>query len=258
MRVAISSQKGGVGKTTTCLTLGASLAEAGLHTLVVDLDAQGHLTQALGVDPESLRHTVGDVLQNQATILQVSRATQVENLDLVPANRGLILLEKLLYHSKGYEFRLKSALDILQGKYYDAVLFDCPPAFGSLTVNALTASDLVLIPVICDYFSAQSLLSYLRLLETLRRNTNPEIRHRLLITMYEGRTRLSRLMLEQYRQKFSSVLFETMIPLDNKLRESPVFSRPVTQYAAGGRSAQVYRALARELLKCLSEAKVTI
>lgn len=251
-RLAISSQKGGVAKTTTTLSLGAALAEAGLRILVVDLDPQGHLTQGLGIDPESLRYTVGEVLLNQATMLEVSRETPTANLDIVPANRGLILVEKILHSSKGYEYRLKNSLDTLAGQYYDLVLLDCPPSFGSLTVNALTACGMVIIPVNCDYYSAQSLKSYLNLLAIIRRNTNPILKHRLLVTMFDGRTRLAHMVLEQYQRAFSSLIFETLVPLDSKLRESPIMGAPITQYASRARGAQVYRMLAKELLACLN------
>jgi chromosome partitioning protein len=247
LKIAVSSQKGGVAKTTTCLSLGASLAEQGYTVLVIDLDPQAHLTQALTFDPDEIRHTVGDVLLGQATLLEVSRESKYNYLDLVPANRGLILVEKLLNTSKGYEFRLKTSLDALNGRYYDMVLFDCPPSFGPLTLNALTAAELVIVPVTCDYFSARSLQSYLNLLNMVRRNSNPGIEFRLLVTMFDRRIRLSGLFIEKYRQNFGRQLFETVIPVDSKLRESPLFGRPITQYATRARSAEEYRALAREL-----------
>lgn len=251
-RLAISSQKGGVAKTTTTLSLGAALAEAGLRMLVIDLDPQGHLTQGLGIDPDSLRNTIGEVLLNQATLLEVSRETQTTNLDIVPANRGLILVEKILHSSKGYEYRLKNSLDALAGQYYDLVLLDCPPSFGPLTVNALTACGMVIIPVNCDFYSAQSLKSYLNLLAIVRRNTNPVLKHRLLVTMFDGRTRLAQMILEQYQRTFRPLLFETLVPVDSKLRESPIMGAPITQYASRARGAQVYRTLAKELLACLN------
>lgn len=257
-RLAISSQKGGVAKTTTTLSLGAVLAEMNLRVLVIDLDAQGHLTQGLGVDPESLRSTIGDVLLQQATLLEVSRETAVPNLDLVPANRGLILVEKILHNTKGYETRLRQALDALGGRYYDMVCVDCPPSFGPLTINALTACGMVIIPVHCDYYSAQSLKTYLNLLAMVRRNTNPNLQHRLLVTMFDSRTRLAQMVLEQYRRHFREVLFQTLIPLDSKLRESPIVGAPITQYASKARGAQVYRALANELLQLLQAVGMSI
>ncbi len=253
--ISMTSMKGGVAKTTSCVSLGASLAELGLRVLLVDLDPQAHLTQALSVEPDGLRRTIGDVLLHQATLLEVSRECSFYNIDLVPANRGLILVEKLLHGTKGYEYKLKTSIDALNGHYYDVILYDCPPSFGPLTLNALTASELAMIPVTCDYFSARSLVTFLNLLNMVRRNTNPRIEHRLLVTLFDRRTKLTGLILEQYRSKYGSQLFETVIPLDSKLRESPLFGRPITQYATRARSAQEYRALARELMTCL---KVTI
>ena len=249
--IAVSSQKGGVAKTTTCLSLGASLVELGKRVLLVDLDPQAHLTQALSINPEGLRRTIGDALLYQATLLEVSRESTCFSLDIVPSNRGLILVEKLLQNNKGYEFHLKNNLETLDGHYYDVVLFDCPPSFGPLTVNALAASDLVIIPVTCDYFSMQSLQSYLTLLNVVRRNINPGIKYRMLVTLYDGRTRLSKLILENFRGKYGAYLFETIIPVDVKIRESPLFGRPITFYATNARSALEYRSLARELMSCL-------
>jgi len=258
LKVAISSQKGGVAKTTTCVSLGASLAEQGNSVLMVDMDPQAHLTRALGIDPDGLRRTVGDVLLYQTNLVEVSRETHLVNLDVVPANRGLILVEKLLYESKGFEYRIRTGLEALKGQYYEFILFDCPPSFGPLTLNALTAADIAVIPITCDYFSAQSLQVYLRLLGILRRNSNPDLEHRLLVTMFDGRTRLSRLMLEQYRLRYDSALFQTIIPIDNKLRESTVFSRPITEFATNARSALGYRALARELMTCQKRTTLRI
>lgn len=249
--IAISSQKGGVGKTTTSLSLGASLVERGLRVLLVDLDPQANLTQALGIDPESLRHTVGEALLMQATLLEISRETSIFNLDLAPANRGLILVEKMLHNTRNFEFRLKTCLQGLQTAYYDVVLLDCPPSFGPLTINALAAVGLALIPLTCDYYSLQSLQTYMKLLSVLRSRINPELQYRMLVTLYDGRTRLSKLFLEQFRQKYDGLLFDTVIPLDVKLRESPMFGRPVNLYASSARGAQEYRALAGELLSCL-------
>jgi chromosome partitioning protein len=249
--IAICSQKGGVGKTTTCLSLGASLVEQGLRVLLVDLDPQGNLTQALGIDPESLRRTVGDALLMQATLLEVSRETAIFNLDLVPANRGLILAEKMLHNTRSFEFRLKTCLQAMQPSYYDFVLLDCPPSFGPLTINALAAVNLALIPLTCDYYAVQSLQTFLKLIGVLRSRINPELQYRLLVTLFDSRTRLSRLFLDQYRQKYDGLMFDTVIPLDVKLRESPMFGRPVNLYATSARGAQEYRALAGELLSCL-------
>jgi chromosome partitioning protein len=251
--IAVSSQKGGVGKTTTCLSLGASLAEQGLHVLLVDLDPQAHLTQALGVDPESLRHTIGDALLLQATLLEVSRETALFNLDLVPANRGLILIEKSLQNTRESITRLKSCLIGLRNAYYDIVLIDCPPSFGPLTINALVAAGMVIIPLTCDYYSYQSLHMYLKLLETLSGRTNPDQQLRMLVTLFDVRTRLSKLFLKQFRLRYNELMFDSVISIDVKLRESAMFGAPVNVYAPNTRGAQEYRALSRELMPCLEE-----
>lgn len=249
--IAISSQKGGVGKTTTCLSLGASLAEQGLRVLLVDLDPQANLTQALAVDPESLRRTVGDALLMQATLLEVSRETLIFNLDLVPSNRGLIVVEKVLHNSREFEFRLKNSLHGLRNAFYDIVLFDCPPSYGPLTINALAAAEMVIIPLTCDYYSFQSLHTYLKLLETLNAKTNPWLQVRILVTLFDLRTRLSKLFLDQLRLRYNRLLFDTVIPMDVKVRESPMFGQPINIYAPDARGARQYRALSSELVTCL-------
>ena len=251
IKIAISSQKGGVAKTTTCLSLAACLAGHDLNILAIDMDAQAHLTQSLGLDPDEVRYTIGDVLLNQVTLLEASRESNVFNLDVVASNRGVVLIEKFLYNSKGYEYRLKDKLDALTKGYYDVVLFDCPPSFGTLTLNALTAADLTIIPITCDYYSAHSLELYIKLLRVVQRNSNPDLEYRLLVTLYDRRTRISQLILDQYQKKYAPIIFETIIPLDSKLRESPLFGRPITQYAANARGAKEYNALARELMQCL-------
>jgi chromosome partitioning protein len=153
--IVICSQKGGVAKTTTCLSLGASLAEQGQTVLLIDLDPQANLTLSLGIDPESLHHTISDALLEHNTLVAVSREGPMPNLDLVPASQDLVILDKALYGRQKYESRLKCQLDTLNGDFYDTILIDCPPSFGTLTLNALTAADLLIIPVQCEYYATQ-------------------------------------------------------------------------------------------------------
>ena len=247
-KIAVSSQKGGVAKTTTTLSLGACLAEQGRSVLLIDLDPQANLTQSLGVEPDLVRRMIGDVLLDQASLLEASRESSVFNLDLVPANEGLLLLDKVLYGRPGYEFRLKTQLQPLNSSFYDVILFDCPPSFGTLTVNALTAADLLIIPVPCEYYSARSLRSYLDLVRLVNRNSNPCLTYRLLVTMFDRRNRVSHIILDQVQRSYSTALFNTVISIDTKLREGPIFGQPITQYAPGARAAQQYRALATELI----------
>jgi len=251
IRIAISNQKGGVAKTSTCFSLGACLAELGKTILLIDLDPQSHLTQSFGFNPEKIRRTIGDVLLMQSSLLAVSRETNILNLELIPSNNGLLVIDKLLYNADKYEYRLKSNIESLKGQFYDFIIFDCPPNIGPITLNALTAADLVVIPVSCDFFAAKSLESFLHLLELVRKKSNPSIFYRLLVTMYDGRTRLSKMMLEQYQDKYKTKLFNAVISMDVRLRESPLFSQPVITYARNSRSAADYRTLARELISCV-------
>ncbi len=253
LKIAVGSQKGGVSKTTTTLSLGACLAESngqpGRSVLLIDLDPQANLTTALGVNPGSLRRMIGDALLEQSSLLAVSRESAVPHLDLVPANQGLLVLDKVLFGRPGFEYRLRQQLGGPIQEQYDVVIFDCPPAFGTLTLNALTAADLLLIPVPCDYFSARSLQQFLELVNLVQRNTNPTLRYRILITMFDKRNRISHIIHEQIRRKYGNTVLNTLISVDTKLRESPVIGQPITQYAPHSRSAHEYHALAAELME---------
>lgn len=251
--IAISSQKGGVAKTTTCYSLGASLAERGQSVLLIDMDPQANLTIAFGVNPDTLHHTVGDALLEQDSLVAVSREGPMPNLDLVPANQGLVILDRVLYGRPAYEYRLKSQLDTMNTDYYDSILIDCPPHFGTLTLNALTAADLLVIPVQCEYFAARAMRPILKLVELMRRKTNPDLSYRVLITLYDRRNRICRVIRDQIQTKFNSALFDTIIEVDTKLRESPTVGLPINLYAPTTRGAQQYRALAEELMNCAKE-----
>jgi chromosome partitioning protein len=252
-KIAVGSQKGGVSKTTTTLSLGACLAESngqpGRNVLLIDLDPQANLTMALGVNPGGLRRMIGDALLEQSTLLAVSRESAVPHLDLVPANQGLLVLEKVLFGRPGFEFRLRQQLSNTSSQQYDVVIFDCPPAFGTLTMNALTAADLLLIPVPCDYFSARSLQQFLELVDLVQHNTNPQLHYRILITMFDKRNRISHIIQDQIRRRYGSAVLNTLISIDTKLRECPVIGQPITQYAPNSRSAHEYHALATELMQ---------
>jgi chromosome partitioning protein len=253
LKIAVGSQKGGVSKTTTALSLGACLAESSgqeaRRVLLIDLDPQANLTTALGVNPGGLRRMIGDALLEQSSLLAVSRESAVPHLDLVPANQGLLVLDKVLFGRPGFEYRLRQQLGRPIEQHYAVVIFDCPPAFGTLTMNALTAADLLLIPVPCDYFSARSLQQFLELVNLVQRNTNPALRYRIVITMFDRRNRISHIIHEQIRRKYGRAVLNTIISVDTKLRESPVIGQPITQYAPHSRSAHEYHALATELME---------
>ncbi|MFQ6099772.1 MAG: ParA family protein [Anaerolineae bacterium] len=246
--IAISNQKGGVAKTTTCLSLGACLSEMGQIVLLVDLDPQANLTLSMGLKPRELRRTVGDALLGNASLVGVSRESPVYGLDIVPANQGLVVLDRILYGRPGYQFRLKNGLDIMDEGFYDFVLIDCPPSLGTLTLNALTAADLLVIPIQCEYYAAHTLLHFVKLVQRVREKTNPRLKYRVLVTMYDRRNKICRVILGQMQRGLSEVLFSTVIEVDTRLRESPVFGQPITLYAPKTRGAQQYRALAKELM----------
>lgn len=246
--IAVSNQKGGVTKTTTCLSVGACLAELKQNVLLIDLDPQANLTVSLGLKPDNLHRAVDEALLGNASLVSVSRESPVFGLDIVPANRMLIVLDKVLYGRPGYQFYLKKGLEGMGEDFYDFVLIDCPPSFGTLTLNALTAADLLIIPVQCDYYAAYSLRHYIKLIQQVRENTNPWLTYRVLVTMYDRRNKICRVILEQMRRGLERTLFTTIIEVDTKLRESPAFGQPITQYAPTTRGTQQYRALAEELI----------
>ena len=246
--IAISNQKGGVAKTTTCLSLGACLAEMGQIVLLIDLDPQTNLTLSLGLKPEQLRYTVDDALLGDTSLVSVSRESETFGLDIIPAKRGLAVLDKVLYGRRNYEFYLKRGLEAMGGDFYDTVLIDCPPSFGTLTLNALTAADLLIIPVQCEYYAVHSLRQTVELATLVRERTNPRLTYRVLVTMYDRRNRICQLILDQMQQGMDQVLFETVIEIDTKLKESPVFGQPITLYEPNTRGAQQYRELAKELV----------
>lgn len=236
-----------MGKTTTCLSLGGSLAESGQTVLLVDLDPQAHLTTSLGLHPAALRNTVGDVLLGQRSLIAASRETGVAGLDLVPASRELAVLDKILYRRPRYEYRLRQSLDSVRHQPYDVILLDCPPAFGTLTLNTLTAADTLVIPVQCEYYAVRSLRQVLDLADLVRRKTNPHLTFRLLVTMFDVRNKVHRLILQHLRASFGDAVFRTLIQVDTRLREAPAFGLPITHYAPRTRAARQYSDLAREL-----------
>jgi chromosome partitioning protein len=246
--IAISNQKGGVAKTATCLSLGASLAELGQTVLLVDLDPQANLTLSLGFKLDELRRTVDEALLGNISMVSASRETSVFGLDLVPANRSLVTLDKILYGRKGYEFYLRNGLEAMDSSLYSMALIDCPPSVSTLTLNALTAANLLIVPAQCEYYAAHSLRQTMELVRLIREKTNPQLTYRVLVTMYDKRNRISQSVLEQMQQSLSDAMYQTIIEVDTRLRESPAFGKPITQYAPNTRSAQQYRALAKELL----------
>jgi chromosome partitioning protein len=219
----------------------------GHSVLLIDLDPQANLTLSLGIEPKQLRRTVLDSLMGNQSLVSISRETATFALDIAPANMELTVADKVLFRLPGYQYRLRQAIDRVDPGMYDYLLLDCPPTLAPLTLGALTAADLLIIPVQCELYAAHSLRQMIRLALQLRKQANPNLDHRVLITMYDMRNKVSRMMLDQMQNGLRPVLFKTIIQIDTKLREGPAFGKPITSYAPKSRGAQQYRKLAQEL-----------
>ncbi|MFQ6101448.1 MAG: ParA family protein [Anaerolineae bacterium] len=253
----LANQKGGVGKTTTAVNVGACLAEWGQRILVVDIDPQANATSSLGIDKRGVPLSTYDLLVRELPLAQVVRPTGRERLDLAPASPALAGATVELVNLPQREYRLRQALAGLSmsedegpGKQYDYVLIDCPPSLGILTVNGLAAAaDGVIIPVQCEYLALEGLSQLGRAIELVRRALNPSLRLRgLVMTMYDARTTLSRQVVEEVRRHFSGRVFNTIIPRSVRLSEAPSYGEPIISYAPRSAGALAYAALARELL----------
>jgi chromosome partitioning protein len=251
--IAISNEKGGVAKTTTTLSLGAALAEAGHRVLVVDLDPQANLTLALGAEPGGAAVTSSHILIESAPLMSARLATELENLDLIPSHASIESAEQFLPVRTHYTSGLRRALEAASPLPYDFVLFDCPPFLGAITTNALSAADLLIIPTQAEYFSAYALRNMMGIIRRVRQESNAVLGYRILITMLDRRNRTHRNIEEQLQSTFGEGLFKTVIEIDTKLRESPIAGLPITRYRPSARGSLQYRELAQELLEYVKE-----
>jgi chromosome partitioning protein len=245
--LAIVNQKGGVGKTTTAINLGAGLGALERRVLLVDCDPQGNATRGLGAkaDPPHLYH----VLSGEAEITDSIRSSGFPNLDLIPAQRDLVGIEVELVGVTGWEERLKSLLRQLSSRY-DTILLDCPPSLGHLTVNALTAADGVIVPLQCEYFALEGISELMSTVQRVQGGLNRRLSIAgILLTMYDDRTNLSRDVAEEIRRHFGTKVFETVVPRNIRLAEAPSHGLPIFQYDIKSRGAEAYLALAREYLR---------
>jgi chromosome partitioning protein len=245
--IAITNEKGGVAKTTTTLSLGGALVEEGKEVLLIDLDAQANLTIGLGISPAKARRSIADVMLNAVSLLSASRETAIPGLDLVPSGPDMLLSERFLTIRQDYERILAGALATLTT--YDYVLLDCPPSLGAVSLNAMTAAGMVIIPTQPEYFSVNGLRGALNSIRKVRNQYNPALFYKVLITMLDRRNRIHNTLSNQIRNTFGEGVFETCIETDTKLRESTVVGLPITHYFPRSRSANQYRALAQELIE---------
>jgi chromosome partitioning protein len=251
--IAISNEKGGVAKTTTALSMGAALSELGQKVLLMDLDPQANLTLALGFEPGKNEKTSSDLLLDSSDLSDTSQKTNFPNLDLVPANIRLENAEQTLPVYLNYSVRLRDALASAQPLPYDIVVIDCPPSLGAITLNALTAADLLIIPTQAEYFSAYALRDMMSIVRQVRSDDNPNLAYRILVTLLDQRNRAHRDIRDQLERTFGEGLFKTLIEIDTKLRESPILGLPISQYRPNSRGAQQYRSLAEELIRYVQQ-----
>lgn len=247
--ISIANQKGGVGKTTTAINLAASLAAIEHPTLVIDIDPQSNTTSGLGIDSKTVTNSIYEVMIGSADVNDAIRQTDLDFLDLVPAHINLVGAEIEMIDREERERILKKAISDLRERY-DFVIIDCPPSLGLLTINALTASDSIVIPVQCEYFALEGLGQLLNTIKIVRQHLNKELDiEGVLLTMYDTRTRLSNQVAEEVKRYFDDRVFKSVIARNIRLAEAPSFGKPALLYDSTSTGSKNYLSLARELIK---------
>lgn len=253
--IAISNEKGGVAKTTTTLSLGAALADMGHRVLLIDMDAQANLTLSLGFEPGEAEYTSSEIMLDNIPLISARHKTDIENLDLIQSNSRIETSEQFLPVRTNYTTILQRAIANMGNQTYNYILLDCPPALGAITQNALAAADLLLIPTQAEYFSAYALRNMMSLIRRIREGDNPNLAYRILVTMLDKRNRTHRNIHDQLRSTFGEGIFNTVIEIDTKLRESPIAGLPISHYKPGARGTIQYRVLAQELIEYAKETE---
>jgi len=246
--IAIANQKGGVGKTTTSINLGASLAVLEKRTLIIDADPQANATSGLGLDPREIENSIYECVVNDVDIKDAIKNTDIDGLDILPSHIDLVGAEIEMLNFENRERIFEKAIDEISHNY-DYVLIDCSPSLGLLTLNALTAADSVLIPVQCEYFALEGLGKLLNTVKMIQNGLNPELQiEGFLLTMYDSRLKLSNLVVEEVQRHFQSLVFETIIQRNIRLTEAPSHGMPVITYDAKSNGAKNYLNLGKELI----------
>ena len=244
--IAVVNQKGGVGKTTTCVNLAAALKEAGVEVLVCDFDPQGNATSGLGVDKSAVSYSVYDLLINQVPTEEA--ILQTPYADVLPSNKTLAGATIEMIALPEREYLLKHALQQITSSY-EVILTDCPPSLELLTLNCLCAADTIIVPVQCEYYALEGLSDLLTTVRIVKRSLNPSIElEGVLLTMYDGRTNFSLQVAEEVKRHFPGKVFASVIPRNVRLAEAPSHGKPITAYDSSSRGADAYRRLAKEFL----------
>ena len=247
--IAVTNQKGGVGKTTTSINLSACLAAEGKKVLVIDADQQGNTTSGLGLDKNALDRTVYNIMLGEATIDDVKQTTCVENLEIVPANISLTGAEIELIGKERREFILKEEIDKVKDNY-EFIIIDCPPSLNLITINALTAADTVLVPIQCEYFALEGLEQLLHTINLVKKRLNRHLEiEGVVFTMFDARTNLSLQVVEEVKRSLGKNVYRTIIPRNVRLGESPSHGLPIHLYDPKSKGAESYALLAEEVME---------
>lgn len=247
--IAVANQKGGVGKTTTSINLSASLAELGKKVLTIDMDPQGNTTSGLGIDKNQVKNTVYELLLEEVSIDECIYTSVMEGLDVIASNINLSGAEVELISIENKEFLLKERISLLRDKY-DYIVIDCPPSLNLLTINAMTTSDTVLVPIQCEYYALEGLSQLIHTIDLIKERLNPKLEiEGVVFTMFDGRTNLSLQVVENVKENLDRNIYKTIIPRNVRLAEAPSYGMPINMYDTRSSGAEAYRLLAEEVIQ---------
>ena len=251
--LAVANQKGGAGKTTTSITLSASLAEMGQKVLTIDMDPQGNTTSGLGIDKNSVENTVYELLLDDISVEECIYPSVMEGLDVIASNINLSGAEVELISIENKEYLLKQKIDSVKAKY-DFVVIDCPPSLNLLTINAMTTSDTVLVPIQCEYYALEGLTQLIHTIDLIKERLNENLQiEGVVFTMFDGRTNLSLQVVENVKENLDRNIYKTIIPRNVRLAEAPSYGMPINMYDTRSTGAEAYRLLAEEVINYENE-----